>query len=104
MRQTGAAMTRRSKSDLPSRPTRPIQRIPNAQPANAAPSAEGAPSQGRTDRPKAMFHPDSYGYRPYRSAKQAIATTRKRCWQHDWVVEFDIKAAFGSCFILPPGS
>ena len=41
-----------------------------------------------------MFHPDSYGYRPGRSAKQAIAVTRKRCWRFDWVVEFDIKAAF----------
>jgi len=41
-----------------------------------------------------MFHPDSYGYRPGRSAKQAIAITRKRCWQYDWVVEFDIKGAF----------
>src|SRR5271165_5917636 len=39
-----------------------------------------------------MFHADSYGYRPGRSAKQAIAVTRKRCWQFDWVVEFDIKA------------
>jgi retron-type reverse transcriptase len=41
-----------------------------------------------------VFHPDSYGYRPGRSAKQAIAVTRKRCWRYDWVVEFDIKAAF----------
>ena len=41
-----------------------------------------------------MFHADSYGYRPGRSAKQAIAVTRKRCWQFDWVVEFDIKGAF----------
>ena len=41
-----------------------------------------------------IFHSDSYGYRPGRSAKQAIAVTRKRCWQYDWVVEFDIKAAF----------
>jgi group II intron reverse transcriptase/maturase len=41
-----------------------------------------------------VFHPDSYGYRPGRSAKQAIAVTRRRCWQYDWVVEFDIKAAF----------
>lgn len=41
-----------------------------------------------------LFHPDSYGYRPGRSAKQAIAITRQRCWQHDWVVEFDIKGAF----------
>jgi len=41
-----------------------------------------------------MFHPDSYGYRPGKSAKQAVAVTRKRCWEYDWVVEFDIKAAF----------
>jgi RNA-directed DNA polymerase len=41
-----------------------------------------------------IFHPDSYGYRPGRSAHQAIAVTRTRCWRYDWVVEFDIKAAF----------
>lgn len=41
-----------------------------------------------------IFHPDSYGYRPGRSAKQAVAVTRTRCWRYDWVVEFDIKAAF----------
>lgn len=41
-----------------------------------------------------LFHPDSYGYRAGRSAKQAVAVTRKRCWQYDWLVEFDIKAAF----------
>jgi group II intron reverse transcriptase/maturase len=41
-----------------------------------------------------VFHPDSYGYRPGRSAKQAIAVTRERCWRYDWVVEFDIKSAF----------
>ncbi|GAD24546.1 group II intron reverse transcriptase/maturase [Acidovorax sp. MR-S7] len=41
-----------------------------------------------------IFHPDSYGYRLGRSAKQAVAITRERCWRYDWVVEFDIKAAF----------
>jgi len=41
-----------------------------------------------------IFHTDSYGYRPGRSAKQAIAVTRQRCWRYDWGVEFDIKAAF----------
>lgn len=40
------------------------------------------------------FHSDSYGYRPRKSAKAAVAVTRKRCWQYDWVVEFDIKGAF----------
>lgn len=42
----------------------------------------------------ACFHEDSYGYRPNRSAKQAVAVTRKRCWKMAWVVEFDIKGAF----------
>nr|WP_236674424.1 group II intron reverse transcriptase/maturase [Paraburkholderia hospita] len=41
-----------------------------------------------------IFHEDSYGYRSGKSAKQAIAVTRTRCWNNDWVVEFDIKAAF----------
>src|SRR4051794_32009750 len=41
-----------------------------------------------------MFHTDSFGYQPGRSAKQAITSTRRRCWQYDWVVEFDIKGAF----------
>ena len=38
-----------------------------------------------------IFDNDSYGYRPGRSAHDAIAVTRKRCWKFDWVVEFDIK-------------
>lgn len=41
-----------------------------------------------------QFHPDSYGYRPGKSAKSAVEITRQRCWQYDWVVEFDIKGAF----------
>ena len=40
------------------------------------------------------FHDDSYGYRPGKSAHQAIAVTRKRCWWHDWVLEFDIRGLF----------
>jgi RNA-directed DNA polymerase len=39
-----------------------------------------------------IFHPDSYGYRPGRSALQALAVTRTRCWKDDWVVDLDIKA------------
>lgn len=41
-----------------------------------------------------IFDPDSYGYRPEKSAKEAVAMARRRCWQYDWVVEFDIKGAF----------
>ena len=40
------------------------------------------------------FDQDSYGYRPGKSAKGAVAVTRQRCWQYDWVVEFDIQGAF----------
>jgi len=40
------------------------------------------------------FHPDSYGYRPGKSAIDAVAVTRERCWRYDWVLEFDIKGLF----------
>lgn len=40
------------------------------------------------------FYPDSYGYRPNKSAIDAVGVTRKRCWDNDWVVEFDIKGLF----------
>jgi RNA-directed DNA polymerase len=40
------------------------------------------------------FLPDSYGYRPGKSALDAVGVTRKRCWDDDWVVEFDIKGLF----------
>jgi RNA-directed DNA polymerase len=43
-----------------------------------------------------IFHPDSYGYRPGRSAHDALAVTRKRCWKQDWVVDLDIRAFFDS--------
>jgi len=41
-----------------------------------------------------IFLPDSYGYRPNKSALQAVGVTRERCWQYDWVLEFDIKGLF----------
>lgn len=41
-----------------------------------------------------FFHDDSYGYRPKKSAIQAIEKTRKRCWKYNWVLEFDIKGLF----------
>jgi RNA-directed DNA polymerase len=43
-----------------------------------------------------IFHPDSYGYRPGRSAHDALAVTRKRCWRQDWIVDVDIRAFFDS--------
>ena len=43
-----------------------------------------------------IFHPDSYGYRPGRSAHDALAVTRRRCWRQDWVLDLDIRAFFDS--------
>jgi RNA-directed DNA polymerase len=51
---------------------------------------------------KLMFEPsvephfleDSYGYRPNKSALDAVGVTRKRCWHYDWLIEFDIKGLF----------
>ena len=40
------------------------------------------------------FLPDSYGYRPNKSALDAVGVTRNRCWRYDWVLEFDIKGLF----------
>jgi RNA-directed DNA polymerase len=40
------------------------------------------------------FHPDSYGYRPGKSAIEAVGVARKRCGRHDWVLDCDIKAFF----------
>ena len=41
-----------------------------------------------------LFHPDSYGYRPGKSAIQAIGVARERCWRSDWVLDVDIKGFF----------
>jgi len=40
------------------------------------------------------FHQDSYGYRPKKSAIQALTKTRERCWQYEWVIDLDIKGFF----------
>ncbi|MFC9432072.1 group II intron reverse transcriptase/maturase [Streptomyces sp. NPDC056987] len=41
-----------------------------------------------------VFHPDSYGYRPRRSALDAVAACRERCWKTDWVIDMDIRGFF----------
>jgi RNA-directed DNA polymerase len=43
-----------------------------------------------------IFHPDSYGYRPKRSALDAVAVCRRRCWKADWVIDLDIQKFFDS--------
>jgi RNA-directed DNA polymerase len=49
-----------------------------------------------------VFHPDSYGYRPGRSALDAVGRCRERCWKNDWVIDLDIRAfldAWSYCFL-----
>ena len=43
-----------------------------------------------------IFHSDSYGYRPGRSAHDALAVCRQRCPGKDWVLGLDIRAFFDS--------
>ena len=40
------------------------------------------------------FHPDSYGYRPGKSALDAVGVARERCWRYAWVLDLDIKSYF----------
>jgi RNA-directed DNA polymerase len=45
---------------------------------------------------EAHFDPDSYGYRPGKSAHDAIGKARERCWRKNWILDLDIKAFFDS--------
>ena len=47
-------------------------------------------------RTEAVFHEDSYGYRPRKGALDAVAACRKRCWEKSWVIDLDIRKFFGS--------
>jgi RNA-directed DNA polymerase len=48
-------------------------------------------------RMEEIFHADSYGYRPGRSAIDAVRTCRRRCWEHDWVIDLDVAKFFDTC-------
>lgn len=47
-------------------------------------------------RVEPTFHPDSYGYRPGRSALDAVKVCRQRCWKYNWVIDLDIQKFFDS--------
>jgi RNA-directed DNA polymerase len=47
-------------------------------------------------RTELVFHDDSYGYRPRRSALDAVAKCRERCWRKDWVIDLDVAKFFDS--------
>ncbi len=63
-------------------------------PTVAEPVAPTVVARRLEERVEQTFHPDSYGYRPGRSALDAVAQCRKRCWQRAWVVEVDIAKFF----------
>jgi len=47
-------------------------------------------------RTESIFHDDSYGYRPGRSALHAVEQCRQRCWKKDWVLDLDVQNFFDS--------
>jgi RNA-directed DNA polymerase len=47
-------------------------------------------------RTESIFRDDSYGYRPRRSALDAVAKCRERCWRKDWVIDLDVAKFFDS--------
>src|ERR1017187_5253810 len=46
------------------------------------------------ERAEPRFHPDSYGYRPGKSAHDAVAACRVRCWKNDWLIDLDVQKFF----------
>jgi RNA-directed DNA polymerase len=42
------------------------------------------------------FHEDSYGYRPRKSALEAVGVARERCWRESWCIDLDIRGFFGA--------
>jgi len=45
-------------------------------------------------RLESIFSPNSYGYRPNKSAHQALKSVRENCWEQDWIIDLDIKGFF----------
>jgi RNA-directed DNA polymerase len=71
------------------RPKDPNKRLQKGQYETSVPTvadrvAQTVVAMELEKRVEPMFHPDSYGYRPNRSALDAVGTCRKRCWEYDW--------------------
>jgi group II intron reverse transcriptase/maturase len=58
--------------------------------------AQAAAAMLLEEKLEPVFHRDSYGYRPGRSAHDALAVCRRRCWAQDWVLDMDVRAFFDS--------
>jgi RNA-directed DNA polymerase len=65
-------------------------------PAVADRVAQTAAALALEARMESIFHDDSYGYRPRRSALDAVARCRQRCWKKDWVIDLDVAKFFDS--------
>jgi RNA-directed DNA polymerase len=65
-------------------------------PTVADPIAQTVVARRLEGKVEPSFHPDSYGYRPGRSALDAIAVCRQRCWKDDWVIDLDVQKFFDS--------
>jgi RNA-directed DNA polymerase len=46
------------------------------------------------ERAEPRFHRDSYGYRPGKSALEAVGVCRRRCWRYDWIIDLDVQKFF----------
>ena len=58
--------------------------------------AQTAAAMALGPRTEAIFHDDSYGYRPRKGALDAVGRCRERCWEKDWVIDLDIRKFFDS--------
>ncbi len=58
--------------------------------------AQSVAARRLEEKVEPIFHSDSYGYRPGRSALHAVETCRSRCWRTNWVVDLDIQKFFDS--------
>ena len=56
--------------------------------------AQGAVKLFMEERLDPLFHSDSYGYRPNKSAHHALQKCMERCWRYSWVLEVDVSAFF----------
>ena len=58
--------------------------------------AQTVVARGLEAKVEPIFHPGSYGYRPNRSALDAVAACRQRCWKTNWVIDLDVERFFDS--------
>jgi RNA-directed DNA polymerase len=58
--------------------------------------AQTAAAMALEPRTEAIFHEDSYGYRPRKGALDAVGRCRERCWAKSWVIDLDVRKFFDS--------